>query len=97
MNISRLGFVFGWSLFFFAVIFLSSLYGSSVIGDPNVQLIIPTTPGILDILLFPIQAAAVFIQLMTVNSSFFILGSVIIPAFAIGMLWSLAELFRGSG
>jgi len=96
MDATKLGFVFVWSLFFFAITFLSSLYGTAVLTDSNIALTIPPTPGILDILLFPLQAVSVFIQFMFVDSSFFLFGAVIIPSFLIGMLWAIAELLRGN-
>ncbi len=75
----------------------SALIGPDLIQDFNPAFALNTTGfGPLDFLIFVVNNIGVFFGLMSVSSGFFMLGTVLIPAFILGLLYVLIEVFRGN-
>jgi hypothetical protein len=95
-GITSLQFILFYSLFLFLVIQITGLMGENVISGVNPPSL-PQQPTFLNYLAYPFENIGFFFKLMGASSSFAILGTIILTPFAIGIIWIILQLVRGSG
>lgn len=79
------------------IVEVSAIVGPDLIQEFNPAFTLSLTGiGPLDFLIFVINNVGVFFGLMSVSSGFFFLGTILIPAFVLGLLFVLIEIFRGT-
>ncbi len=94
--VTRLGFIFGATVFLFFVTQVSALIGSEIISgfQPLFELQLTSIP-LLDTILFLFNNIGVFLGLLAISTEIQIL-SIILTPILLGVLWSIIEVIRGS-
>jgi hypothetical protein len=82
-------------MFVFAMVELSSLASVSLINNPPSTPVLPTQPTGIDVITYLINNIAYFFTLMTISSSYALLGTIILVPYVISMGWCLLEIIRG--
>ena len=96
MGDSKVTFIVGITIFFLFIVQVTGIWGVSFLQNADINFTPPPAPtSILDALAFVVGNFAVFFTIMSVSSTFLIIGSVIFLGYTIGMLWAILELIRG--
>lgn len=96
---TKVFFILGITTFFLFLVQATALFGASSLINANIEgfvpPIAPTTIDFFGTLTFVVANFGVFFTLMTISSTFLIVGSVIFVAYGFAMLWAILELIRG--
>lgn len=93
---SKVGYLFGFTIFFFFLIQIGALAGVEILGGAAAGFTSPAPPtDPITTLLYVINNIGIFFTLMGASSEFFLLGTILIPAMTITLFWAILELIRG--
>ena len=82
-------------VFLSTVVILSANMGMTLINNAPQPPTIPPQPTGLDYIGYLFGNMGYFFELMTMSSSFFVFGVVLLTPFIVTMLWAILELIRG--